>query len=113
MGSREPYIDDQPEIEMIWNICEKLAELARDKCRRTYKTDLTEIYMYLVNRAYEAGYTDRLCSLFDSARRRHETVFPKECRKAFEMVGDTGEIDTDICGTNISAEAYVIEPHEM
>ena len=81
-------IDDQPEIEMIWNICEKLAELARDKCRRTYKTDLTEIYMYLVNRAYEAGYTDRLCSLFDSARRRHETVFPKECWKAFEM-GET------------------------
>ena len=85
MGSREPYIDDQPGIEVIWNICEKRAELAREKFRRTYKTDLTEIYMYLVNRAYEAGYTDRLCSLFDSARRRHETVFPKECRKAFEM----------------------------
>ena len=49
---------------------EQIAELAREKCRRTYRTDLTEIYEFLIRRAYEVGDIDRLCSLFDSARRR-------------------------------------------
>lgn len=75
----ETHLGDEPEryMEVVRfyeksdpGKAEKIAELAREKCRSTYRTDLTEIYTFLVRRAYEAGDIDRLCSLFDSARRR-------------------------------------------
>ena len=75
----ETHLGDEPEqyMEVVRfyeksdpGKSEQIAELAREKCRRTYRTDLTEVYTFLVRRAYEAGDTDRLCSLFDSARRR-------------------------------------------
>lgn len=75
----ETHLGDEPEQYMkVIRFYEKsnpgkaeeIAELAKEKCRRTYRTDLTEIYEFLIRRAYEAGDIDRLCSLFDSARRR-------------------------------------------
>ena len=70
---------------------EQIAELAREKCRRTYRTDLTEVYTFLVRRAYEAGDADRLHKLFDSARRRstvNAESLKKMCPEAAKVAAD-------------------------
>lgn len=70
---------------------EQIAELAREKCRRTYRTDLTEVYTFLVRHAYEAGDADRLHKLFDSARRRstvNAESLKKMCPEAAKVAAD-------------------------
>ena len=59
---------------------EQIAELAREKCRRAYKPGLTDVYAFLVRRAYDTGDIDRLRKLFDSARRRY-TVNAESLKK--------------------------------
>lgn len=76
----ETHLGDDPEryMEVIRyyeerdpDKAEQIAELAREKCRRAYKPGLTDVYAFLVRRAYETGDIDRLRKLFDSARRRY------------------------------------------
>jgi len=76
----ETHLGDDPEryMEVIRyyeerdpDKAEQIAELAREKCRRVYKPDLTDVYAFLVRRAYDTGDIDRLRKLFDSARRRY------------------------------------------
>lgn len=100
----ETHLGDEPEryMEVIHfyeksdpGKAEQIAELAREKCRRTYRTDLTEVYVFLVNRAYEAGDTDRLCSLFDSARRRRAVDngrLKEVCPEAAQAAADAEEV---------------------
>ena len=100
---QETHLGDDPEqyMEVIRYYeesdpekAEQIAELAREKCRRTYRTDLTEIYEFLIRRAYEAGDIDRLCSLFDSARRRRAVDSGKlkeACPEAAQVAADAEE----------------------
>ena len=76
----ETHLGDDPEryMEVIRyyeerdpDKAEQIAELAREKCRRAYKPGLTDVYAFLVRRAYDTGDIDRLRKLFDSARRRY------------------------------------------
>ena len=96
----ETHLGDDPEryMEVIRyyeerdpDKAEQIAELAREKCRRMYRTDLTEIYEFLIRRAYEAGNVDRLYSLFDSARRRRTVDSGKlkeACPEAAQVAAD-------------------------
>ncbi len=96
----ETHLGDEPEQYMevvrFYEIsnpakAEQIAELARVKCRRTYRTDLTEVYTFLVRRAYEAGDADRLHKLFDSARRRstvNAESLKKMCPEAAKVAAD-------------------------
>ena len=85
----ESHLGDEPEqyMEVVRfyeksdpGKAEQIAELAREKCRRAYKPGLTDVYAFLVRRAYDTGDIDRLRKLFDSARRRY-TVNAESLKK--------------------------------
>lgn len=96
----ETHLGDEPEqyMEVVRyyeksdpDKAEQIAELAREKCRRAYKPGLTDVYAFLVRRAYDTGDIDRLRKLFDSARRRstvNAESLKKMCPEAAKVAAD-------------------------